>query len=183
MASTVQARAPRYYVYVDAGYVREECVRAGISPEFHPHRILGQLLGVGSPSRFFFYDAIDDSDPQRAAQQKAYLTRVQRLPFTHVVTGTVRGRKGKRRQKGVDVALAVDALEAAHAKIIEAIVLVTGDADFAPLADAIRRAGPHVYVLAAPASLAADLRDAADQVFSLQPPPPARADQWALSAT
>jgi uncharacterized LabA/DUF88 family protein len=177
----VQARAPSIYVYVDGGYVREEFLQAGLPAEFHPHRILGAALGFGSLSRLFFYDAVDHDDPKRV-RQEAYLARVQRIPFTHVVTGTVRGRKGKRRQKGVDVALAVDALEAAHARTADAIVLVTGDADFAPLAVAIRRAGPHVYVAAFAASLPDDLRAAADQVLHLSLSAPEQMATWFLPA-
>ena len=47
--------------------------------------------------------------------------------------------------------------------------MVTGDADFAPLADAIRRIGPHVIVAAYPKSLASSLKAAADRFEDIGP--------------
>jgi uncharacterized LabA/DUF88 family protein len=164
------SRFPTYYAYVDAGHVRASLVRAGHSPEFDPRAVI--KAGVPwEPERVFFYDALDDSDPVKLAQQESYLDRIERLHNTHLATGIVRGRKGNRRQKGVDVALAVDALTAAHAHAVEMIVLVTGDADFTPLVDAIRRTGPHVMVMAFEGSYAEELRVAADQFRPLRPPP------------
>lgn len=175
------------YVYIDAGYVRATLKQAGVQDEFDPRayanyvgdqRFMNTTLWALQPTRIFVYDAVDD-DPQtpeaahEAQRRTAHLARVQRLPDTHVVTGFLRrGQRGQRQQKGVDVALAVDALEAASAQRVKAIALVAGDADFAPLADAVRRAGPHVIVIAFPSSLAAELRAAADRVISLPEPPP-----------
>ena len=95
----------------------------------------------------------------------------------HVITGYVRrGHKGRREQKGVDVRLAVDDLDAAAAQRVKAIGRLAGDADFAPLATAIGRAGPHVIVLAFPGPLSSELRGAADRVILLSDPPP----DWSL---
>src|SRR5258708_12117031 len=50
-------------------------------------------------------------------------------------------------EKGVDVALAVDALEVGLGRMIDVAVLVTGDGDFVPLVRALNKQG--VRVLAA----------------------------------
>jgi uncharacterized protein (TIGR00288 family) len=96
---------------------------------------------------------------------------VRRLPDTHVGEGYARRRRGVLQQKGVDVRLAVDALEAAVAQRVRIIGPVAGDADFVPLVEAIRRAGPHMVVLAFRESLAAELRGAADRVVFLPDEP------------
>jgi uncharacterized protein (TIGR00288 family) len=82
---------------------------------------------------------------------------------THVILGEVR-RSRRREQKGVDVQMAVDALKAAASGTVDAIILVAGDADFAPLARAIREFGPHVFVVAFPENLSPSLAREADRV-------------------
>jgi uncharacterized LabA/DUF88 family protein len=51
------------------------------------------------------------------------------------------------KEKGVDVALAISALEVAFTNRIDLIVLVTGDADFVPLVWALKRRGVRVGVI------------------------------------
>jgi uncharacterized LabA/DUF88 family protein len=51
------------------------------------------------------------------------------------------------REKGVDVALAVDALQVGMAGLIDVAILVTGDADLVPLARAMMKHGTRVGVL------------------------------------
>lgn len=58
--------------------------------------------------------------------------------------------------------LAVDMLEDAHRGIIDVAMLFSGDADFAPLLEAVRQYGPRVIVVAHSDSLADDLRLVAD---------------------
>ena len=165
--------------FVDAAYVRAELLHAGHNGRFNPWHALEESVlhhdhhdlddqPIASIRRLFFYDAIDDADSEKTALHDEYLDHVESLPNTHLSMGVVRGRRGNRRQKGVDIALAVDALEEATARHPDAIVLVSGDADFVPLAHAIRRAGPYVWVVAFARSLAADLAVAADEVFEIE---------------
>lgn len=163
------------YAYVDAGYIRNHLRRANMSDEFNPWQVVNSVqyflpgLAGGMVDRVFFYDALDQlADTEARERQDAYLSWVDRLHFTRVETGYVRRtRKRRREQKAVDVQLAVDALEAALAGRVRGIVLVAGDGDFAPLLDAVRRAGPFVYVLAFPKHLAPELVRAADEVYEL----------------
>jgi uncharacterized LabA/DUF88 family protein len=174
------------YVYVDGRYVRKQLSDAGLSDEFDPRKPAGFVRNAGwigglrwdiAPVRVFYYDAVDETPADEAARleadrQRAYFDRLRRLPETHVVTGYLRpGRRGRRQQKGVDVQLAVDALEAALYQRVKAVALVAGDADFIPLAEAVRRAGPHVLVLAFESSLSDELHAAADRFIPLPEPP------------
>jgi uncharacterized LabA/DUF88 family protein len=173
------------YVYVDGGYVRRHLTDEGLPGEFDPSKpasvvvghIAGRALALG---RVFYYDAINEGgSPTEQVDQQNYLRRVERLNDTHVQTGYIRpGRRTRRQQKGVDVQLAVDALEAAWSGNAAAIGLVAGDGDFAPLADAIRRAGPHVLVLGFEKSLSSELVDSADRVIHL----PEHPTDWQLPA-
>ena len=165
------------YVYIDGQYVRSELRQADQSDEFDTRKpaslVQNQRIGGATlvVSRVFYYDAIDEkAQEEEQEQQKQYFARLRRLPDTHVVLGEVR-RTRKREQKGVDVQMAVDALRAATSGVIRAIALVTGDADFAPLARAIREAGPHVLVMAFERSLSQSLASEADRVDFYDFPP------------
>lgn len=174
------------YVYVDGQYVREALRQSKFPDEFDPwktvapignQRIAGHLLDV---VRLFFYDALDpEGSEEEQKKQRAYFARLGQLPDTHVVFGEVRRGVRRREQKGVDVQLAVDALRVANAGLVRAIALVTGDADFAPLARAIREAGPHVIVVAFSDSLSKSLRLEADRVHLWSSMP----TDWILSQT
>src|SRR5215212_277603 len=129
------------YVYVDAAYVRAELKKAGKNDEFDPVQLWERVVVISAdgqpirPVRMFFYDAIDEGASESDKQKlQGYLTKVEQVPFVTVVTGFVRpGKKKNREQKGVDVQIAVDALEVAWTRRAEAICLVSGDADFCPL--------------------------------------------------
>ena len=67
----------------------------------------------------------------------------------------------------VDVLMAVDVLEICETMKPEVVVIVTGDADFAPLALHLRRHGIRVEVAAAATTMGAGLRGAANEVVDL----------------
>lgn len=161
------------YLYIDAAYVRERLKEANYNIEFNPDRLAEYARSAPLYEatihviRRFFYDAIDENaKPEVIEKQIAYLDKVKGLNDTHVVLGNVRKSK-KKEQKGVDVQLAVDALEAAQLGIVDVIAILSGDEDFVPLVEAIRRAGPHVFVLAFNSCVTKGLKDAADRYYSL----------------
>ena len=134
-------------IYVDSENVRLALRDRGLGNRFDPSKLKrfveGQLVG-GRPLvvvRIFFYDTLlpHVSEAERETEQR-YFERVEQLPDTSVILGRV-GGGGK--QKGVDVSLAVDALEAALSGQVDAVVIASGDGDYVPVAQAIRRAGPH----------------------------------------
>jgi uncharacterized LabA/DUF88 family protein len=60
---------------------------------------------------------------------------------------SVRQTDGKVREKGVDVALAVDALKVGLSGTIDVAVLVTGDADFVPLLRELMKVGVRTLIV------------------------------------
>src|SRR5687767_3844240 len=111
-------RADSAFVYVDANYVAQELRDAGLNPEYNP-AFLWRKLDCSTadghsirPERYFFYDATDENAEKDIQDAKhKYLLQVEALAYCAVRTGFVKGPK-KRRQKGIDVQIAVDALEA-----------------------------------------------------------------------
>ena len=67
----------------------------------------------------------------------------------------------------VDVLMAVDVMELTAAMRPDVVVMVTGDADFAPLALYLRRQGIRVEVAAMASTMGAGLRGAANEVIDL----------------
>lgn len=175
------------YAFVDGGYLRriqDDAMQQlfGIPGDIDFHRFAGSLSqlsqsGQGLLTRTFYYDCVDDvkkpseSDVQfdaRVQQQQLFLKMIQSLPGFFVRLGSVTGRRpGRLRQKEVDVLLAVDALEHSFRKNMEVAVLLAGDRDFVPIVESLVRLGTYVHVIYHPASVSAELHEAADVARAL----------------
>lgn len=117
--------------------------------------------------KIFYYDAVPGKE--HGENQAVYEARVQpdhdrfakiqALDRVHIALGKIVGRE--RRQKGVDVQLAVDMMIHAFRGTITRATLFAGDADFIPLIKALVSEGLHVTLWHAPQANA-DLKGAAD---------------------
>jgi uncharacterized LabA/DUF88 family protein len=74
-----------------------------------------------------------------------------------------------RYKANVDVMMAIDAMELSMEMRPDIVVLVTGDADFAPLAFQLRRRGIRVEVAATAQTLGSGLKGSANAVIDLMP--------------
>jgi len=120
-------------------------------------------------ARILFYDARPEQSADEAME--SYWRAVELLPDVETKFGVLRGGRPRRppRQKGVDGLIAVDMLVGAFRGLYQVGILIAGDADFVPIVNAVRREGVMVVVAAEEASLADDLRRAADRVWPLDP--------------
>ncbi len=155
------------YLFIDGGYLRERCKQVesvlGATGELDYSKITGEL----SCGKAFYYDCLDEpktSEPQvdfeaRRRMQEESFNKIREVPGFHVRTGTLSGR----RQKEVDVALAVDMLTHAFYKNMSRAVLVAGDLDFRPVVESLIRLGTYVEVVSAKSNTAKLLEWAADQ--------------------
>ncbi|NJO64253.1 MAG: NYN domain-containing protein [Richelia sp. RM2_1_2] len=75
--------------------------------------------------------------------------------------------KGDGYENNVDVVMAIDAMELALEIKPDIVVLVTGDSDFAYLAEKLRRRGIRVEVASVEQSLGSELRNSANSVVDL----------------
>ena len=171
------------YVFFDGGQMRSGLSDMGVAWQDVNLRQVAEIAinSVGrtwqggnlTVSRVFIYDAVaDNADPSTDAVER-WLRRNDDLPDVHVRRGRLVG--SPLRQKGVDVQLAVDALSFAANGIIDAAILVAGDADFAPVVEAIREKGVLVGVCAFKAKLSERLRQLADRTGIL----PDETQAWA----
>ena len=93
----------------------------------------------------------------------AFFNKLRSANHIFVKLGRLVGEGGRRRQKGVDMLLAIEPLKVARSGNADVIALVAGDQDFVPLVEAIRDEGPLVFVFAFVNSVAQELLDAADR--------------------
>ncbi len=75
--------------------------------------------------------------------------------------------KGDEYENNVDVVMAMDAIELALEIKPDIVVLVTGDSDFAYLAEKLRRRGIRVEVASVEQSLGSELKNSANSVVDL----------------
>lgn len=75
--------------------------------------------------------------------------------------------KGDEYENNVDIVMAMDAIELALEIRPDIVVLVTGDSDFAHLAEKLRRRGMRVEVASVEQSLGNELKNAASSVVDL----------------
>ena len=170
------------HAFLDGGYLRELARERGLEL-IDPLRLSRQIVehedvqqwaqGSGERTtaltRITYYDGWPGEEV--APELKEYWEAIELLPDTHLGFGSVRGRLGRRRprqQKGVDTLIAVDMLVGAFTEIASVAVLVSGDADFVPVVEEVRRRGIKVILAAADdRSLASELRRAADRFIPI----------------
>jgi len=159
----------RTYLFIDGAYLKKSYKDAmrrflGLEGELD-YRAL--RIDVAEASRAFFYDCLDEerrdneSDVQSMSTQKAELDSIQASSGFHVRYGKLAGGR-PRRQKQVDISIAVDMLDHAARGNMSRVVLFAGDSDFVPLVHAVVRHGVEVEIFYDGGSFSKDLLDEAD---------------------
>lgn len=165
-------------MFIDGAYLQKYFKENMLAFYGHVPQLQYEGLSEFGCQRFYYYDAIDytkgndesdDAYKARVDTREETHDHINSLPGFHVREGNVRKsqRKKNREQKGVDVQLAVDAMEhAARANLTHALLL-TGDLDFEPLVSSLVRLGIHTHVLYVPQHAAKELLRSADQVTKI----------------
>lgn len=163
-------RVLQCYAYIDGAYLRAEGAKISVpypNPTIVSRWINEQVQSISGRvllRRTSFYDA-DASGESASNKLEDYWGFIERQHDTDLRFGEVRGKP--RRQKGVDVLLAVDMLSACFRRVFDVAVLVSGDADFVPLVHEVRRHGVTVVVGGVSSSTARELQTAADRFVRL----------------
>ena len=174
------------HVFIDGGYLREEADRWD-KADVHPRNLATRLVGNAELQtwashhassqnsllgRVTYYDGLPDDGEE--SEHKEYWRAIELLPDVHLGFGALRGLGRRARQKGVDTLIAVDMLVGAFSELFDIAVLVSGDADFTPVVEEVRRRGVMVAVAAVSDSLSDDLRRVADRFIEID-------SQWLTS--
>ena len=182
------------YAFVEGGHVREGLDNIGAPwQDLHVYKLAqmavrwtgdwwrGETLDL---NQVYLYDAVspetNGEDDDRDEQVTRWLERNGDQKDVHVRYGRLAGeRPERRRQKGVDVQLAVDALSLAMNGVCDVAIIVSGDADFIPVVEALRDRGTLVAICAFKKGLSKDLARQAGRV-GYMPEDPAQYQAWQL---
>jgi len=160
------------YLFIDGGYLRRNYAEA-VRPWFGSDGEIDfrQVKGVYGAERCFYYDALEDERRQnetedqfrlRIAQDESFFNKIEESDGFFVRLGSVTGQRRNRRQKKVDIMLAVEALDHAVRRNMDRAILLTGDRDFEPLVHSLVQLGIRVEVAGDRKTTSRYLRHAAD---------------------
>jgi uncharacterized LabA/DUF88 family protein len=156
--STFHAEQARKYAFIDSRHILtyyDEALRKWF-PE--PAEIdFARLINSLGAGKSFYYDCIDnlrrstetDADyATRLEVQYSYLNRVRKARGCHIRLGVLKGnpKRKVKRQKEIDVLIAVDMLTHAAQKNMNTAILVTGDQDLKPAVESLVQLGVFVEV-------------------------------------
>jgi uncharacterized LabA/DUF88 family protein len=159
------------YLFIDGHYAREVYNSAMAKVFAEPGELNSECIArQASAFKTFYYDCEDvrkdsESDEEfeaRLRKQQDSFARIRSLPSMHVQLGKLTGGR-RRRQKEVDVLLAVDMLTHGFYKNMTRAVLLSGDLDFRPVVEALVRLGVYVEVWYEKPSASEELYLAADR--------------------
>src|SRR5690606_24481362 len=97
--------------------------------------------------RTYYYNSILTEDHGEGVRegQRRFFESLRRIPYVPVRLGTLHRRHdGTLVEKGIDVAIAVEALSLAYQDAYDTALLVSGDGDYVELVEALKRLGKHV---------------------------------------
>jgi len=125
---------PDRFLWLPVGRMRATSI---LTPHLREHGLLLQEQAI----RAFFYTSVYGDDNTLLDTREA----LWRLGFN--VEVFKKGRKGEKA-KGVDIALTKDMLSNAFLNNYDVAVVITGDADYRPVIDEVKRLGKTVCLMA-----------------------------------
>jgi uncharacterized LabA/DUF88 family protein len=120
------------YIFIDGNYLRrayEDSMRTFFADVSLDHLAFPVMVRELGASKAFYYDVVDMDAPD-SEKRREFLDRLNSYDGFHVREGSL-GRD-KKKQKQVDIALAVECLTHAFHKNVWHVNLLTGDLDFKP---------------------------------------------------
>lgn len=159
--SVCDPRRETIYKFIDGGHLRAEFAK--VAQQLAEHGLdlrfsMLELNRVGPPAKkVFYYDCVPPE-----ASDGAHLKLFRRQPGCHIRVGHLTGEGPNRRQKEVDVLLAVDMLTHAMRGNYSRAILVAGDRDFRPLVESLVGHGIDVEVWYGRKKGSEELKAAAD---------------------
>ncbi|HRN17979.1 MAG: NYN domain-containing protein [Trueperaceae bacterium] len=109
--------------------------------------LIQQLLRDRPLFRTYYYNAplTEDYDEELREGQARFFDSLRRIPYVTVRFGKLHRRPdGSMVEKGIDVAIAVEALSLAYQNAYDTALIVSGDGDYVELVEAVKRLGKHV---------------------------------------
>jgi uncharacterized LabA/DUF88 family protein len=117
--------------------------------------------------RIYYYNVLQDPSqyPESYREQQDFLEALRKTPYLEIRLGST--KKALGIEKGIDVMIATDLLYFAWSGFYDVAILISGDADFAYAAQAVKNMGKHVEVAYFENGISKDLLDVADNRYLL----------------
>lgn len=169
---TSSVRQGTTYLFIAGGHLRKyysESVRRWFGEE--GSLIFDQVKQTYGAQKSFYYDCLDDirrageSDAdfsERVERQEAFFNEIREMVGSHVRLGSLTGTAKNKRQKEVDILLAVDMLNHAVRQNMSRAILLSGDRDFKPVVESLVQMGVFIEVAGDKNHTSKDLAWAAD---------------------
>jgi len=134
-------------VFIDGGYLREGFKRIYGHDGIDFRQLLAKLksLSFSSAERpdviaVYFYDAEVDpkEDPDEYEKQERYFSNIRKIGVYDVKLARLKGAKKGRKQKGVDVLIAVDMITKAFMNHYDIAIFFGGDDDFVDVVKSVK---------------------------------------------
>lgn len=123
-------------------------------------KVLKEAVSSRSLIRAFAYVIKTDK-----GEEKAFFDALEKLGI-EIRVKPLKEFYGGLKKGDWDVGITVDAIKTASS--VDAVVIVSGDGDFAPLAEYLKNQGKKVEVMAFGRSSSSELREAADEFIDLE---------------
>lgn len=141
------AQGERVAIFIDGSNLYNGMKENLRSTRVNFAELIQQLLRDRPVFRTYYYNSMltEDYDEELRDGQARFFESLRRIPYVTVRLGTLHRRNdGTLVEKGIDVAIAVEALSLAYQDAYDTALLVSGDGDYAELVEAIKRLGKHV---------------------------------------
>jgi len=168
----------RLMVFIDGGYLRETMRSLFGDDEIDWIALrdffVKKFSEVGEPFhanlvRIYYYDGMVPSDDEDYRKQRRYFRKIRtKRQYTLRLGQAVRDGRGRLRQKGVDILLAIDALTKAYENHFDVAIFLTGDRDFLPIVRAVKDTGKKIFGFYQKKTTPLDLRVEFDVRYSIK---------------
>lgn len=139
-------------VFIDGGYLDKVCNQAGMRADLQ--KLVAEMVGTEELLRAHYYHCMPyqsspptEEERKRFAAADRFMTMLRRLPRFEVRLGKL-GLQGVDRedrpifvQKRVDIMVGIDMALLAGKGKITSLALLSGDSDFIPAIEAVKREG------------------------------------------
>ncbi len=153
-------QGPVKYLFIDAGYL-DKALEKFKNEIFNLDELKLDYAKVGKEySKVFYYDCLPKETNPDYKQKKEFLESLRLIDNFHVFEGKIVG--SNKRQKQVDVLIAVHMLQHSYRGNMHEATLITGDLDFKPILDALLADGMVTTLFCDPRTTSKELMRSAD---------------------
>ena len=169
----------RVMIFVDGGYLQKVCenVLGKYSIDFeelakgivYKYNSLPDNPFQADLIRVYYFDAIVDGGHPDYSTQKDFFDSIEKVNcYTVILADLIESSNKGFKQKGVDVQMAISALDKTYQNQYDTAIFLMGDRDFLPLIKAVKDVGKKTLIVCYEKNTAVDLMACFDRRVLLE---------------